>query len=44
MAQNTEPQPPRPPTGNFRGEFVRSLIFLGVVVGALLGLLQIPPY
>jgi len=26
------------------GEFIRSLIFLGVVVAALVGLLQIPPY
>ena len=34
-----------PPDNNrFRGEFLRSLIFLGVVLAALAGLLQIPPY
>lgn len=39
-AKQSEP----PDNNRFRGEFLRSLIFLGVVLAALVGLLQIPPY
>jgi len=44
MSDGNAKQSEPPDNNRFRGEFLRSLIFLGVVLAALAGLLQIPPY